>query len=323
MRLRNTLLLLGVFIILGAYIYLFELNRDIGEKGEKLLDFAEEDVEAIVLIYRDQMIGLNRKPSGKWMLTQPLQAPADEPVIHGILTALNISEVKRIIEERPSKKDLAAFGLDNPWVKLLITLKKEKTLPAILVGEKTPVGYSAYVKRANEAAVLLTSSSLRATMEKELFDFRDKGILRVDPERVTKIELQTEKVSLVLVRSDGGDWRLAAPQNKEVKQAAVSAYLKTLTRLRATGFADNKPESLKKYGLKSPLLKISLEGKASETLGTLLIGENARGELYAKKVGKPTVYIIDRFSYTQVNKTTIDFSAGDKSDSRPPGPAKE
>ena len=43
MRLRNTLLLLGVFIILGAYIYLFELNRDIGEKGEKLLDFAEEE----------------------------------------------------------------------------------------------------------------------------------------------------------------------------------------------------------------------------------------------------------------------------------------
>ena len=108
MRLRNTLLLLGVFIILGAYTYLFELNRDIGEKGEKLLDFAEEDVVAIVLSYRDQMIGLNRKPSGKWMLTQPLQAPADESVIHGILTALNFSEVKRIIEERPSKKDLAA-----------------------------------------------------------------------------------------------------------------------------------------------------------------------------------------------------------------------
>ena len=62
MRPRNTLLLLGVFIILGAYLYLFELNRDTGEKGEKLLDFAEEDVEAIVLSYRDQMIGLNRKP---------------------------------------------------------------------------------------------------------------------------------------------------------------------------------------------------------------------------------------------------------------------
>ena len=116
---------------------------------------------------------------------------------------------------------------------------------------------------------------------------------------------------------------MEAPQKKADKQAAVSAYLRTLNRLRATGFADNKPESLKKYGLKSPLLKISLEGKASETLGTLLIGENARGELYAKKVGKPTVYIIDRFSYTQVNKTTIDFSAGDKTDSRPPGPAKE
>ncbi len=323
MRLRNTLLLLGVFIILGGYIYLFELNRDIGEKGEKILDFAEEDVEAIVLIYRDQMIGLNRKPSGKWMLTQPLQAPADESVIHGILTALNFSEVKRIIEERPSKKDLATFGLDNPWVKLLITLKKEKTLPAILVGEKTPVGYSAYVKRANEPAVLLTSASLRSTLEKKLSDFRDKGILRVDPERVAKIEIQTEKVSLVLVRREGGDWRLEAPQNKEAKQAAVSAYLRTLTQLRATGFADNKSETLKKYGLKPPLLKISLAGKASERLGTLLIGENARGEFYAKNVGKPTVYIIDRFSYTQVNKTTSDFSEGDKSDSRPPGPASE
>lgn len=323
MRLRNTLLLFGVFILLGAYIYFFELSRDIEEKGEKLLDFTEEEVEAIVLSYRDQMVGLNRTPSGKWMLTQPLQVPADEPVIHGILTALNISEVKRIIEKSPSKKDLATFGLDDPWVKLLITLKKGKTLPAILVGERTPVGYSAYVKRGDEPAVLLTSASLRTTLEKKLYDFRDKGIFRVDPERVAKLQIQAENVSLVLVRGEGGDWRLEDPQKRKAKQAAVSAYLNTLTGLRATGFADNKQKNLKKYGLNPPSLKISLEGEASETLGTLLIGENTSGEFYAKKAGNPTVYIIDKFSYTQVNKTAADFSEGDDSDSQPPVPAKE
>jgi hypothetical protein len=310
-RLRNTLLLFSVLVLLGAYIYFFELNKDLGENGKRLLAFSEEDIESIVLNYQDQKIEINRQPSGKWVLTHPLQFPADESVIRQVLSALDTSEVKRVLEKKPSKKDLAEFGLDKPYAKLFVKGKKGKALPAILVGDKTPIGRSAYVKRENDPAVLLTSTLLRSSLEKKLYDFRDKGILQVDPEKVAKLTIQNGKKLLVLVRGEGGDWRIEAPQKGKTKPGAVSAYLSTLSRLRAQGFVDHESENLDKYGLKPPSLEISLEGKLAETIGDLLIGENASGEYYAKQAKNPTLYTIDKLSYTQVHKTAADFSVGE------------
>ncbi|MEE9549999.1 MAG: DUF4340 domain-containing protein [Candidatus Binatia bacterium] len=323
MRLRNTLVLFSASILLGAYIYFFEINKNLGENGKRLLDFSEDDIEAIVLNYQDQKFGLNRLLSGKWVLTHPLQYPADESVIRQVLSALYASKVKRVLEENPSKKDLATFGLDKPYIKLLVTGKKGKALPAILVGDKTPVGRSAYVKRENDPAVLLTSTLLRSSLEKTLYDFRDKGILQVDPEKVAKLTIRNGKELLVLVRGEGEDWRIEAPQKGKAKPGAVSAYLSTLTRLRAQGFVDHESGDLKKYGLKPPSLKILFEGKLAETIGNLLIGENASGEYYAKWAENPILYTIDKLSYTQVHKTAADFSVGEKSDPNPTGPSKE
>lgn len=323
MRLRNTLVLFSAFILLGAYIYFFEVNKNLGENGKRLLDFSEDEIEAIVLNYQDQKIRLNRLLSGKWVLTHPLQYPADESVIRLVLSALNTSQVKRILEANPSKKDLATFGLDKPYTKLLVTGKKGKAFPAILVGDKTPVGRSTYVKRENNPAVLLTSTLLRSSLEKKLYDFRDKGILQMDPEKVAKLKIQNGKELLVLVRGEGEDWRIEAPKKGKAKPGAVTAYLTTLTRLRAKGFVDNESGNLKKYGLKPPSLKISLEGKIAGTIRDLLVGENTRGEFYAKRAENPTVYTLDKISYAQVHKTAVDFSAGKKSDRQPPGPAKE
>lgn len=307
MRLRNTLLLAIVFILLGGYIFLFELQKERKEKSEILLDFKEEDVEEMILSYPQQEIRLQREPSGKWKITQPVQAAADESAVGGILSALQTSRVQRIVEKKPSPEDVKAFGLDNPEVKVLITLQKGKTLPAILVGAKTPLSNSAYVRRGSELGVLLTSASLRSTLEKKLYDLRDKEILSFSPDQVTRLQIRTPKESLVLVKGEKAEWQVETPTKGKSKPGVVAAYLAALGALRAKGFAEDEPKDIKKYGLVPPSVEISLDGKDGKKLGSLLLGSKGGGEYYAKREGSPTVFSVDEFSYNQLTKQPSDF----------------
>ncbi len=301
MRTRKTILAAALFIILGLYIYLFELKED----GERLFPFQVDEVQALDLDYQGQRIRMSKGLSGEWVLNEDPPAAADESTIRAILSALSVSQVSRVIEEKPNRADLMAFGLDQPLVTVQVGLQNGETLPAILVGENTPIGYSAYVKRRNESQVLLTDAAVRVSLKRSPEDFRDKRIFRIDRTRVAKLEIQKENESLVLVREQDGSWKIEAPEQGTAKGQVVAEYLTALLDLKARKFADHKPTDLKKYQLDSPTLSISLENSEAEKLGTLLIGKN--DEFYAKRVGSPTVYTIDSISYNQINKTVSDF----------------
>lgn len=316
MRLRNTLLLTAVFILLGAYLYFFEFPKGGKGKTEKLLNFKENEVERIILSYPQQEIRLQKEPTGKWKITHPLQGAADESTITGILSALSTSEVKRTLDTKPSPEELKNFGLDQPEAKVVITLKSGLTLPTIFVGEKTPVGSSAYVKRGSEAAILLTDASLRSSLEKKLNDFRDKEILPFRQDMAVKLQIHTPKESLVLVKGEKEDWNVESPRKGKAKNVAVSAYLTALSQLRAKGFAEDEPRDLKKYGLNSPALKISLEGKDGKTLGTLSLATKGGQNYFARREETATVYTIEPFSYNQLNKQLTDFLEEEKKEAR-------
>lgn len=298
---QKTILAASLLIILGLYIYFFELKND----GERLFPFQVDDVQALALDYQGQRLHMSKGPSGEWVLNENPPVAADESTIQGILSALSVSQVSRVIEEKPNSADLKAFGLDQPLVTVQVGLQNGKILPTILVGENTPIGYSAYVKRRDESRVLLTDAAVRVSLERSPEDFRDKRIFRIDGGKVAKLEIQSENESLVLVRTEEGLWKVEAPEQGSAKKQVVSEFLAALLNLRAKRFADHKPKDLKKYQLDSPNLSISLENSAAEKLGTLLIAKNS--EVFAKRVGSPTVYTIDSISYNQINKTASDF----------------
>jgi hypothetical protein len=321
-RLRNTFLLALVFILLGAYVYFFELQKGAKEKTERLLNFREEEVAGIILNYPQQEIRLRKEVLGRWKITHPLESAADESTVSAILAALNTGEVKRTFEGKPSEADLKNYGLDRPEVKVLITLRNGVALPPISVGAKTPVGNSAYIRRGAEPGVLLTDASIRSNLEKKLNDFRNKEILSVPRDQVAKLQITTPKETLVLAKGEKDEWRVEAPKKGVAKQPVVSDYLTLLSHLRAKGFADDEAKDLKKYGLDSPAVKISAAAKDGKIVATLLVGNKTGIEYYAAREGNPTVYTIDEFSYNELNKQLTDFLEQEKKENPAPGKTK-
>lgn len=313
MRLRNTLVLASVFLLLAAYVYFFELQKDTKEKTEKLLNFKQEEVEGIILNYAQLEIRLHREPLGRWKMARPLEAAADEAAVGAILSALNSIEVKRTVEEKPGAADLKNYGLDSPEIKVLISLRNGVALPPVSVGGKTPVGNSVYVRRGAETAVLLTDASLRSNLEKKLNDLRDKRILDFGPDAVKQLALKGGKGDFALSKQ-GDTWFLDRPGHDRADQQEVQRLLTAIRNLSTQDFIDHSPVELKKFGLDKPRLKISVVTGEGEAAREIFFGNKREDgdEIYAVVDAKPPVYIVDESAYNRLNKQPTDFLEKEK-----------
>jgi hypothetical protein len=311
-RRLNTIALAVVLVVLGAYVYFFELSKDAKGKSDKLFNLKSEDVAGIALAYPRQEIQLQRDASGRWKITQPLQAPADDAAVAGIVAALSAAEIKRTLETKPGAEDLKNFGLSPPAAKVSVTLKNGLTLPTLNVGAKTPLGDSAYVQRGAEPAVYLTGAALAFALEKEPNDLRDKTVVPFPLEQAARLEIQTPGKSLVLAKGEKDDWTIEAPVKKNAKADAVIGFLAMLAQLRARSFVDDQPADVKKYGLDRAAAKISVGSKDGKNLAALEIGGKSGNTYYARREGNSTVYAIDESSYQMLQKTPEDFVAEEK-----------
>lgn len=314
MPLRNTLLAGAIFILLGAYVYFFELPKGDAGKSGQLLNFKADDVESLTLRYPDQEVQLKSDPSGKWKMTNPLQASADDSTVMRILTALSASEIKRTVVDEATPEDLKNFGLDKPKVKVSINLRRGGTLVSLLVGSKTPVGDSTYVKRETEPSVLLTDGQLSSSLERKLYDFRDKRIVDLKEEDVKQIALKSADKGFVLAK-EGEEWFLDQPKSSiRADQVEVKRLLASLSNLFARDFIEGSDAEAKPYGLDRPRLRVTLDMGEKGGQREILFGSKREGkdEIYLTLDSGGTIYAVDGSSYDQINKPREDFLAKEK-----------
>src|SRR5262249_303244 len=146
----------------SAYLYWVEVpNAEQEAKKKTVFDIKADDVTEVSLVYADREIVV-KKSGDSWRLVKPIDVAADATTAKNLATAVADCEVKKTLTETAS--DLATYGLDNPFVKVTVKLG-DKQMPTILVGKNAPVGFSTYIKRADEDKVLLTNSVFRSGMD--------------------------------------------------------------------------------------------------------------------------------------------------------------
>jgi hypothetical protein len=303
MRFRSTVVLILLLIGLGAYVYWVEVPKSQEEAKKKtILDFKPDDVTAVSLAYSDREVVM-KKSGEDWRLTKPLDAAADSTTVKNLINAIAEAEVKKTFDDA---SDLAQYGLDQPFAKVTVTVK-DKELPTILVGKSTPVGYSAYAKKADEPKVLLTTSAFRSGMDKKVKDLRDKTILNFADTDVQKIDLRGEGKDLVLVQKDD-HWTIERPGPYAADATTMRSFLSTLRSLRAVDFPSDRPTDLSAYGLDNPRLKVSLYLGKDNAEKDLLIGKDtADKQIYVQGSGQPTVYTVSDWVMRDLNKNLGDF----------------
>lgn len=310
---RSTLALFLALVALGAYIYFVERKREPAgegdEKKEKVLAALEAGkVEELRVTASDGATTTLKKKDGAWSILEPIAAAADEGEVSSLTTSLASLESQRVVEEQP--KDLAAYGLDAPKVRVAFRAAGDTALRTLTLGEKTPTGGDMYAQLDGAPRVFLVSGFLDATFDKKTFDLRDKAALKVEREKVDAIEV-VGPAGTVRFAKTGGGWRIAAPIDARADTGAVEGLLSRISGAQMrTIVTEQAPADLKPWGLDRPEYTVTLAAGSARSVFQAA-AKNAAGLVHARDASRPLVFTIDGFVVDDLAKPAADYRPKD------------
>ena len=296
---RNTLILLLLAAVIGAGVYFLEIKpgkpRDeTPDESKPAFAFKRDDISSISITRAGQTVNVEDK-DGKWAITQPLTAQANQSAVDSLVSSLTLAKIERSL--LPSGDDMKSFGLEEPAVTVEIKLKSGET-QTLKLGAKDFSGLSAYAQVGDSKEVSLVPASVLTNSDKSLGDLRDKAILGVSQFDIKSISITNEHGPLSLAK-DGGDWALKKPFEAGVDSTNINAFLNEITSAQAEDFASETADDLARYGLDNPKITLSaqLNDGSEKTVSVGIRDENH----YLKASMRPEIVKISSSLYDKLN----------------------
>jgi hypothetical protein len=264
-KFKTTLVLLAVLAALLAVVLYFdsrgEKKKAAEETSNTLISLASGDVRKVSLVRDGRPMTFERDEAGPWRLTSPIQAAADEYEVDSLVSALTSLRIERVVEKEA--KDPAAYEIPKTEVSLWV---KGKDAPVrLLVGMENPLDKSLFAKRDDDPRIVLLSSTLKTTLDKPVFDFRQKDVFKFTAADVKGIRVKARNVAWQAAR-EGSGWLLKAPVNSLAAKGLVDSLLEALSGLRAKAFVAEvkSAATLKEFGLDRSEYEVALSLPAAD-----------------------------------------------------------
>jgi hypothetical protein len=310
--LRSFLVLLVIAAGLGVFLF-YDSKREPGDDKKLEKVFADAKSDKIDQVTVKSVSGDKttvQKQAGGWQVTQPAPVGADEAELSGITSNLASLEIQRVVDEQPA--EVKQYGLDPARIE--VTFKQDGKDRTLLLGQKTPTGSDMYAKVPDKARVFLVSSYLESTFNKSSFDLRDKTILKIDREKVDRMEIETPERTLKFAKQ-GADWRITSPVEARADFGAVEGIIGRLNTTPMKSVIPVDARNLAEYGMDKPAATVRVMSGSAQA--TLLIGKSAgEGVVYAEDPSRPLIFTVESALFDEVKKPAGDFRIKDLFDSR-------
>ena len=291
MRGLTSLAVLTVALLgLGSYIYFNQPRRGpaSGEALPKAFAIPKDTIDQLVIKSADGAVSTVTKADGRWQITAPVTAPADEMLMTRIVTLVSGLEIARVVDEKPT--DLGQYGLAPPRVEVTIKASGDAGTSRLLLGAPSPIGGSVYAQLSSSPRVILVASDVVDASDKSPFDLRDKAALKFDRDKIEGLEIDTAGQTIQLRRQDL-EWELLKPLHTHADPGVVSGLLTTLTSLQMTSIVESQETDPARYRLDNPIATVRLVTGTSKE--TLQVGANAdESHTYARNPSMPIVFTI-------------------------------
>jgi len=154
---KNSVFLIVAFILLGGYVYFFEMekkNESPDEEVEKIFYFDLNEVQGLKIRFQDESI-LIKKEKEKWLLKKPFVSLLKSKDVNDLISILNYGIV-RVVNENP--RDLSQWGLSQPEIELSFEVAegfKPFSWKTLFIGKENPAMTSCYALVKGEVRVLM------------------------------------------------------------------------------------------------------------------------------------------------------------------------
>lgn len=306
---KRLVILLIIFLGLGAFVYFYEIGgqderQRAQELEESLFRLERDQIEEIEIVRPEsQSTIVLRKDGDTWTIEQPIRTPADQSAVDSLLSRIVDAKRDRTFESEEIDSE-GEYGLNQPQFELRVSTPE--TERSLLIGSEDFTGSNVYVRLAEERQVHMTSDLLVNALDKEASDFRSKDVLRFSRSDIDRIELFQDDKRVILEKREG-QWHLLEPVQDRASESAVSSLLSTLETARVQQFVAEEPEDLSEFGLSEAGVRVRLRNSTDGTWVALEIGDQQEENYLARDLQRSPVFTVAASVYESVTRDAWDF----------------
>jgi Domain of unknown function (DUF4340) len=302
MNFRGLIVAVVVLATLGGVLYWSQHHKPAEESAAVptstapvILKVNPTDMTELVIKQKESVT--LKKTTGKWQITEPKSYPADQEAVAGLLSTLSGLNADRVVEEKAS--DRKQYGLDPAQVELDISGKNGTQ--QLLLGDDTPAGGDVYAALTTDPRVFTVASYSKNSLAKSLNDLRDKSLLTLSADKVSRVELLKKGEDLELDRTKDG-WQMLKPSLSPADSAAVNALVGTVTSAKME--LSSTSDTAAAFARATPLATAKLTGDIG--VQTLDVRKN-KDDYFAKSSAVEGIYKVDSSLGLGVDKKVDDF----------------
>ena len=311
MNIKTPLILLVVLIILGGVItwdrWQSDKEAQQKEQANKLTEIVIDDITKIS--YRDRGNDKDQatefvleKNDGRWRVTAPLASLADTSEVEDFVKTVLDYKYEQVIAD--NKSEAAKFGLAEAQRTIELFSGPEKSF-TLYLGNKSVVGYSAYLATSVDQRILLGSQYILTSTAKRLFDFRDKKLIVIDSTKVNRLTFwHRDTKTFEVVRHEG---RFQLSSQEKTSQLKVEEYLEAFNDVRVEKFIDDpSPELRNKFTVTDKLLMSAVFENEADVRQQLVFARD-RDQLLATFDASKIIYVLPKSFEEKVRELTDNF----------------
>lgn len=286
MRFKTTWVLLILAAVAASYFFFVEQPRHAREENAELetqrLSTVEPDRVGAVRIERADGIFEFELVGDGWYSRLPVADLMEDAKINTLVRSLTDARIERRVT------DNGEFGLEEPSA--VVTLITDTEAFTAIIGNLTLTKTHCYLTRPgldNAGVVLMAPAGIRRYATRTLYDFRDKRILRVDADQVSRFTVASDDRQLACLRSNDGLWLTVADGDTLPGDTSeVEAIVRELRGLRATEILARDDEGLARQG--GTVGTVTIEPLDSPAL-VIAFGERNDNSTYIAVAGRDRV----------------------------------
>jgi hypothetical protein len=225
------------------------------------------------------------------------------------LNSLTTATVDQVADPNPA--NLKDFGLDPPSFTMEVTTDSKPQSFTLLLGDDTPTNGGLYAQVSGNPRVFTLASYLKSSLEKKLFDLRDRRALTLEAEHLQKIAVRYRGTSWTLEKNPEGVWDLALPPLVRADRFTVDGLVSQLRGLTMQSIPAEDKKKGGDYGLGSPELHLDLTG--SDGTQTIVVGKKDKDSehYFATNSALDPVFTLNSDFVTQFQKNQADLREKD------------
>jgi len=244
-----------------------------------------------------------RREGGKWAIVEPKKLAADESNVSSLLNSLTGATVNQVVDEKPA--NLKEYGLDHPALTLEVLTDAKPEKITLLLGDETPTGGGIYAQVAGKPRVVTLYSYLKSSLDKKVFDLRDKRAVTLAAGELQRIEAESKGKRWTLAKNSEGVWNLVLPPAVRADRFTVDSLVNRLQSLSMQSVAAEDKKDQGKYGLGSPALRVRLDGPSASQM--LLVGKKEGERYYAVNSALELIFTLDASFVSELQKDPNDL----------------